>query len=87
MSAPLEKARSLPARTMARTFGSAAAFYANSLRTPWQPAREGTPVITVPTGVAAFPKDNTQVPRAWVEEYFNVVRYRRMERGGHFPAV
>jgi pimeloyl-ACP methyl ester carboxylesterase len=69
------------------TIGSAARFYAESLRAPWRPAREGDPVVAVPTGVAAFPKENTQVPRAWCERYFDLRRYTRMERGGHFAAV
>jgi pimeloyl-ACP methyl ester carboxylesterase len=45
------------------------------------------PIITVPTGVAAFPKEVAQVPRRWVEQYFNLRRYQRLNRGGHFPAV
>ena len=69
------------------TLGSSARFYAESLQNPWQPSREGMPVITVPTGVAAFPKEVAQVPRRWVEQYFNLRRYQRMNRGGHFPAV
>jgi len=44
-------------------------------------------VVRVPTGVAAFPKEVAQVPRRWVEGYFNLKRYTRLDRGGHFPAV
>ncbi len=69
------------------TLGSSARFYAESLRNPWALSREGKPVIDVPTAIAAFPKEVAQVPRAWAEEYFQLVHYRRMERGGHFPAV
>jgi len=69
------------------SLGSSARFYAESLQNPWQPAREGKPVVRVPTGVAAFPKEVAQVPRRWVEEYFNLKRYVRLDRGGHFPAV
>jgi epoxide hydrolase len=69
------------------TIGTSARFYAESVQTPWQPSHDGTPVVAVPTGVAAFPKEVAQMPRAWVEEYFDLRRYTRMERGGHFPAV
>jgi epoxide hydrolase len=69
------------------TFGSAARFYAESMRRPAAVGGDSKPVIVVPTGVAAFPKENTQVPRRWVEEYFQLERYTRIGRGGHFPAV
>jgi pimeloyl-ACP methyl ester carboxylesterase len=69
------------------TFGTAARFYAESLRRPWQAAHDGSPVIRVPTGVAAFPKENSQVPRRFCEQYFDLHRYTRMERGGHFAPV
>lgn len=70
-----------------RTVGSSARFYAESMQNPWTPSHGGTPTITVPTGIAAFPKEAAQVPKAWVEQYFNLQRYTRMDRGGHFPAV
>lgn len=69
------------------TLGSSARFYAESLQNPWSPSHDGTRVIKVPTGVAAFPKEVAQVPRAWLEKYMNLQRYTRMDRGGHFPAV
>jgi len=69
------------------TFGSAARFYAESMRAPAIVTGHSRPVIAVPTGVAAFPKENTQVPRRWVEDYFQLVRYTRIDRGGHFAAV
>jgi pimeloyl-ACP methyl ester carboxylesterase len=69
------------------TFGSAARFYAESLRAPAVVTGDSRPVIAVPTGVAAFPKENTQVPRRWVEDYFQLTRYTRLDHGGHFAAV
>jgi pimeloyl-ACP methyl ester carboxylesterase len=69
------------------TFGSAARFYAESLRRPWQAVHDGMPVVRVPTAVAAFPKENSQVPRRWVEQYFDLHRYTRMPKGGHFAPV
>jgi pimeloyl-ACP methyl ester carboxylesterase len=70
-----------------RTFGSSVRFYAESLQNPWRSSHSNTPVIAVPTAIAAFPKEVAQVPRRWAESYFNLVRYNRMNRGGHFPAV
>lgn len=69
------------------TLGSSARFYAESMQNPWQGKNDVRPVINVPTGIAAFPKEVAQVPRRWAEQYFNLKRYVRMERGGHFPAV
>lgn len=70
-----------------RSLGSSARFYAESLRRPWSASRAGSPVITVPTAVAAYPKEPASTPKRWTEEYFNLQRYTVMERGGHFPAV
>ena len=43
--------------------------------------------ITVPTAIAAFPRDVLPVPRTWVERHFPVVLYTQMARGGHFTAL
>ncbi|MWK40642.1 alpha/beta fold hydrolase [Actinomadura sp. J1-007] len=42
--------------------------------------------VDVPTAVALFPADLTQPPRSWAERTYNVTRYTRMPRGGHFAA-
>jgi len=42
--------------------------------------------IEVPTALAVFPADLTQPPRAWAERTYNVTRYTKMPRGGHFAA-
>jgi pimeloyl-ACP methyl ester carboxylesterase len=42
--------------------------------------------VTVPTGLAVFPKDLTQPPRSWAERTYNLTRYTKMPRGGHFAA-
>jgi len=42
--------------------------------------------VEVPTGLALFPKDLSQPPRSWVERTYNLTRYTRMPRGGHFAA-
>jgi epoxide hydrolase len=45
------------------------------------------PKISVPTGVAAFPREIYRVPRAWLEPRFNIISWTEMEQGGHFPAL
>jgi pimeloyl-ACP methyl ester carboxylesterase len=42
--------------------------------------------VGVPTALAVFPHDLVQPPRSWAERTFEVVRYTRMPRGGHFAA-
>ena len=43
--------------------------------------------VSVPTAVAVFPKEIFRIPRAYAESRFNVVRYTRFDRGGHFAAL
>jgi epoxide hydrolase len=43
--------------------------------------------VSVPTGVAVFPKEIFRIPRAYAEARFNVQRYTRFDRGGHFAAL
>jgi pimeloyl-ACP methyl ester carboxylesterase len=43
--------------------------------------------ITVPTGVARYPKEPLRVPRAWVERRYHVTHWATMPRGGHFAAM
>jgi pimeloyl-ACP methyl ester carboxylesterase len=38
----------------------------------------------VPTAIAAFPHDISTPPREYAERTYNVVRYTRFDRGGHF---
>jgi len=43
--------------------------------------------ITVPTGMAAFPKELMVLPKSLAEhQYFNIIQYTDMPRGGHFAA-
>jgi microsomal epoxide hydrolase len=43
--------------------------------------------IEVPTAAAIFPKEIFRTPRAWAENGFNLQRYTRFDRGGHFAAL
>ena len=42
--------------------------------------------VRVPTALALFPADLTHPPRSWAERTYNITRYTRMPRGGHFAA-
>lgn len=48
--------------------------------------RERVTKVHVPTALAVFPRDLTQPPRSWAERTYNLTRYTRMSRGGHFAA-
>ena len=43
--------------------------------------------VTVPTGVARYPKEVLRFPRSWVEQRYNVTHWADMPRGGHFAAM
>jgi pimeloyl-ACP methyl ester carboxylesterase len=43
--------------------------------------------VEVPTGCAIFPKELIKPPRVWAERVFNVQRWSRLPRGGHFAAM
>ncbi len=43
--------------------------------------------VEVPTAVAVFPKEMLRTPEAYAATRFNVVRYTRFDRGGHFAAL
>jgi pimeloyl-ACP methyl ester carboxylesterase len=63
--------------TISTSFRPYSDFYATSIRTPR---------VTVPTGLAVFPKDLSQPPREWAERCYAIARYTAMPRGGHFAA-
>ena len=50
-------------------------------------SREKPAPVTVPTGVARYPKEVLRFPRPWVERRYNVVHWADMPRGGHFAAM
>jgi microsomal epoxide hydrolase len=45
------------------------------------------PTIPAPVAYALFPGELMHPPRAWAERQFNVARWSKMERGGHFAAL
>lgn len=66
-------------------------WFTNSISTSFRPYWEYASGLTsrvtrvdVPTALASFPRDLTHPPRSWAERSYNVTRYSRMPRGGHF---
>ena len=44
--------------------------------------------IKVPTAIAEFPKEMSEwPPKSYVKKIFNLQRWTKMRRGGHFPAL
>jgi len=64
------------------TFGTAIRIYWESHNHPWK-VKPGDRIRT-PTGVLSFPKDIVPLLKERVEQYYNVVRFRYMESGGHY---
>ena len=62
----------------------------SSARLYWElfHAEQGAPeFVSVPTGVACYPKEVIAFPRAWVEQRYNVTYWSEQPRGGHFAAM
>ncbi|HEY8317915.1 MAG TPA: epoxide hydrolase [Amnibacterium sp.] len=69
-------------------------WFTNSIGTSFRPYYEyaqgalgSIGPVAVPTAVAVFPRDLVQPPRSWAERSYNLRRYTRMPRGGHFAAI
>ena len=45
------------------------------------------PSISVPAGVAEFPKEPARCPRDWPPSTINITRWTEMPAGGHFAAL
>ncbi|MBZ5704981.1 MAG: hypothetical protein LAN63_06475, partial [Acidobacteriia bacterium] len=43
--------------------------------------------VTVPCGIARFPKEAPFPPREWIERGYNIQHWTEMPRGGHFAAA
>jgi epoxide hydrolase len=43
--------------------------------------------LEVPTGCAVFPGEIITMPESWASNLYNVTRYTRFDRGGHFAAM
>ena len=62
----------------------------SSTRLYWERRHAGSPpagYVSVPTGVARYPKEPIRYPRSWVEQQYNVTDWVDLPRGGHFAAM
>ncbi|HEX5615219.1 MAG TPA: alpha/beta fold hydrolase [Acidimicrobiia bacterium] len=67
-----------------RTINSSVRLYCESQRAGRFPPFDR---VEVPVGCAIFPKELVRAPRSWAEHTFNVQRWTRFDRGGHFAAL
>ena len=66
------------------TITSSTRIYFESRNTP---STRPVDYVGVPTAAAIFPKEITFTPRRWAEARYNIVRWTRMPRGGHFAQM
>jgi hypothetical protein len=67
---------------MTDSIGSSVRLYYDEAHDVRAPTR-----VSVPTGVAVFPREPIKTPRAWVAQRFNLVHWSLQRRGGHFAAL
>jgi pimeloyl-ACP methyl ester carboxylesterase len=68
-----------------QTINSSVRLYCESRRTErFGPMAER---VEVPTASAVFPAEMYKIPKAYAEAMFNLQRYTRFDRGGHFAAL
>ncbi len=67
------------------TINSSTRLYYEMRKSAKLPFAEGR--IEVPTGVAVFPKELYNAPRAWAERVYNITHWSVFPAGGHFAAM
>lgn len=70
-----------------QSYGTSARYYYECTHNPWQPAHDRSPVVESPTGLAIFDEEVVIMPRKWAESYYNLKRWTRMPKGGHFAPM
>jgi pimeloyl-ACP methyl ester carboxylesterase len=65
------------------TIHSSVRLYRESAKTPVHLKGQ----LTVPCGIAHFPKEEPFPPRSWIERGYNIQHWTEMPRGGHFAAM
>ena len=68
-----------------QTFHSASRIYYEERHHPWRLGKDEK--VSVPTGIAVFPKEIACAPREWAERAYNVRHWTAMPAGGHFAAM
>jgi microsomal epoxide hydrolase len=70
---------------LTQTAGSSARLYYEAFKSRSVPPP--TARIELPVGCAIFPRELYQASRRWAERHYNVQRWTKMSRGGHFAAL
>ena len=69
------------------SFGTSARYYYEAAHHLWKPSHDRRPVVEAPTGIAYFPKEVIQMPKAWAKRYYNLQRWTEIPSGGHFAPM
>ena len=73
---------------LTKTFNSAAWIYFGRREEGGRPFPKNFKKIRIPTGIAEFPKEMLSwPPKSYVKRIFNVKRWTKMKKGGHFAAL
>jgi pimeloyl-ACP methyl ester carboxylesterase len=70
-----------------QSFATAARYYYEAVRNPWQPSHSRTPLVEAPTAAAILPQEIIHMPRSWAERQFNLKRWTPFPEGGHFAPM
>jgi pimeloyl-ACP methyl ester carboxylesterase len=70
-----------------QSYGTSARYYYEAVHNPWHPSHDGDKLVTVPMGVAVFPKEVVLMPRRWVQRLYNLQRWTVFQSGGHFAPM
>lgn len=70
-----------------QTIHAACRLYYETMQEMNNPQKNPPTKVTIPTGVAIFPKDLVPAPRQYADRIFNVQQWTEMPRGGHFAAL
>jgi pimeloyl-ACP methyl ester carboxylesterase len=70
-----------------QSYGTSARYYYECIHNPWKPSHNRSPVVESPVGCAVFDEEVIISPRKWAESYYNLKRWTRMPRGGHFAPM
>ena len=72
---------------LTETYVTAARYYAEATRHPWQSIDGLKPVVRAPTSLSLFPREVFVMPRKWTETYYDLRNTSHLPSGGHFAAM
>jgi pimeloyl-ACP methyl ester carboxylesterase len=72
---------------LTETYVTAARYYAEAARHPWQSLDGLKPVVRAPTSLSLFPREVFVMPRKWNESYYELRNTSHLPTGGHFSPM